>query len=124
MSDLAGWTRGGHTAGGETHDTYRRGSGPGVVLVHEIPGITPEVITFAEEVVARGYTVCATPLRPAGAPATTTEILRSIGQVCVNREFVKLRAGVTSPVTGWLRSLAAASTTRSVGRAWERSACA
>ncbi len=107
MSDLAGWTRGSHTASGETHDTYRRGDGPGVVLVHEIPGITPEVIGFAEEVVARGYTVVMPRLfgRP-GAPATTGEVLRSIGQVCINREFVKLRAGVTSPVTHWLRSLA------------------
>ena len=32
--------------------------------------------------------------------------MRSIGLICVNREFVKLRAGVTSPVTEWLRSLA------------------
>jgi dienelactone hydrolase len=107
MSDLAGWARGSHTARGETHDTYRKGSGPGVVLVHEIPGITPEVIRFADDVVARGYTVVMPSLfgRP-GASATPGEIVRSIGQVCINREFVKLRAGVTSPVTHWLRSLA------------------
>ena len=107
MSDLIGWTRGSHTAGGATHDTYRKGSGPGVVLVHEIPGITPEVVTFADDVVARGYTVVMPHLfgRP-GAKATPAEIVRAIGQVCVNREFVKLRAGVTSPVTQWLRSLA------------------
>ena len=107
MSDLVGWTRGSHTARGETHDTYRKGSGPGVVLVHEIPGITPEVIRFADDVVARGYTVVMPHLfgRP-GAPATTGELVRSIGRICINREFVKLRAGVTSPVTDWLRSLA------------------
>jgi dienelactone hydrolase len=107
MSDLTGWALGGHTAGGRTRDTYRKGRGPGVVLVHEIPGITPEVIDFADEVVARGYTVVMPVLfgRP-GAPATTGAIARSIGQVCVNREFVKLRAGVTSPVTAWLQSLA------------------
>jgi dienelactone hydrolase len=77
------------------------------VVIHEIPGITPEVLGFAEAVVTRGYTVVLPHLfgRP-GAAATTGEILRSIGQVCVSREFVKLRAGVASPVTGWLRSLA------------------
>ena len=107
MSDLVGGARGIQTARGETHDTYRKGTGPGVVVVHEIPGITPEVITFADDVVAHGYTVVMPRLfgRP-GAAATTGEIVRSIGLICVNREFVKLRAGVTSPVTEWLRSLA------------------
>ena len=46
-----------HTSGGVTHPTYRKGVGPGVVLVHEIPGLTPEVLRFADEVVDRGYTV-------------------------------------------------------------------
>lgn len=107
MSDLTGWTRGSHTAGSTTHDTYRRGSGPGVIVIHEVPGITPEVIGFADEVVARGFTVVMPHLfgRP-GAQATTGEIVRSIGQVCVSREFTKLKAGVTSPVADWLRSLA------------------
>ena len=57
MSDLSGWTRGSHTAGQVTHRTYRRGAGPGVVIVHELPGIAPEVLTFATEVADRGYTV-------------------------------------------------------------------
>ena len=38
-----GWTQGTHTHDGVTHPTYRRGSGPGVIVIHEIPGITPEV---------------------------------------------------------------------------------
>jgi dienelactone hydrolase len=107
MSDLTGWARGSHTAGATTHDTYRKGSGPGVVIIHEIPGISPEVIAFADEVVARGFTVVMPHLfgRP-GADVTTSEIVHSIGQVCVNREFTKLKAGVTSPVADWLRSLA------------------
>ena len=107
MSDLTGWVRGSHTAGATTHATYRKGVGLGVVIIHEIPGITPEVLAFADEVVARGYTVVMPHLfgRP-GAEATTGAIVRSIGQVCVNREFTKLRAGVTSPVADWLRSLA------------------
>jgi dienelactone hydrolase len=57
MSLLDSWTRGAHTNDGVTHPTYRKGSGPGVILIHEIPGITPEVIGFAEELVAAGYTV-------------------------------------------------------------------
>ena len=54
---LAGWERSPFRAAGIAHDVYRKGSGPGVVVIHEIPGITPAVATFAEEVVARGCTV-------------------------------------------------------------------
>ncbi|MEP7333298.1 MAG: dienelactone hydrolase family protein [Terracoccus sp.] len=104
---LNGWARGSHTAAGHTHPTYRRGSGPGVVVIHEIPGITPEVEAFANAVVDRGFTVVLPHLfgRP-GAPASATEMMRSMGQVCVNKEFTKLAAGRTSPIADWLRSLA------------------
>ena len=54
---LDGWERGEFTSAGITHDTYRKGTGPGVVVIHEIPGITPKVAQFADEVVARGFTV-------------------------------------------------------------------
>jgi hypothetical protein len=49
MGLLDSWTAGRHTAGEITHPTYRKGSGPAVIVIHEIPGITPAVIAFAEE---------------------------------------------------------------------------
>ena len=57
MALLDSWTRGEHTAetlrGTRlTRPTYRKGSGPGVVVIHEVPGLTPKVIGFGEEVVA------------------------------------------------------------------------
>lgn len=51
MSSLESWTLGSHTANGITHPTYRKGSGPGVIVIHEIPGITPAVLRFGEDVV-------------------------------------------------------------------------
>jgi dienelactone hydrolase len=107
MSELPSWAHGSHTAGQVTHPVYRKGIGPGVVIVHEVPGITPEVLAFADEVVDRGFTVVLPHLfGDPGAPASTGRIVRAIGHVCVSREFTKLRAGVTSPVADWLRSLA------------------
>ncbi len=107
MRELAGWACGSHTAGRVTHPTYRKGAGPGVVIVHEIPGITPEVLRFADEVVDRGFTVVLPHLfGDPGASASGGQIAKAIAQVCVSREFTKLRAGVASPVTDWLRSLA------------------
>ncbi len=107
MSLLADWTRSDHSAGGTSHPTYRKGTGTGVIVIHEIPGMTPEVIEFAEEVVARGHTVVLPHLF--GVPESEMgprSLARSLVQVCVSREFTKLAAGQTSPIADWLRSLA------------------
>jgi dienelactone hydrolase len=107
MPLLDSWTPGSHTADGTTHPTYRKGSGPAVVVIHEIPGITPEVIAFAEEVVDAGHTVVlphlfGTPERP----MSIAYVGQVFPKVCVSREFVTMATGQTSPVAGWLRSLA------------------
>ena len=107
MSFPDGWTQGTHTYDGVTHPTYRRGSGPGVIVIHEIPGITPEVAAFAHEVVDAGHTVVMPSLFGTdGARMTARSAARTLRQVCVSREFTKLRTGETTPVAVWLRSLA------------------
>jgi dienelactone hydrolase len=113
MGSLDGWTAGSHTApvAGRptTHPTYRKGSGPGVVVIHELPGLTDGVIGFAEELVAAGYTVVLPHLfGPRERPFGGGDVLRTLPRVCVSREFTMLATGRTPPVAGWLRSLAAA----------------
>ncbi|QBX57180.1 dienelactone hydrolase [Nocardioides seonyuensis] len=101
------WVQGSHTHDGTTHPTYRRGAGPGVIVIHEIPGITPAVAAFGQELVDAGYTVVMPSLFGRdGAGMTPVTIAGALRKVCVSREFTKLRTGVTSPVAGWLRSLA------------------
>jgi len=108
MSALDSWTRGSHTADGTTHPTYRKGSGPGVVIIHEIPGMTVDVVALAEEVVAAGHTVVMPHLfGQVGGEASMVEVLKAVPQLCVNKEFTKLALGETTPIAGWLRSLAA-----------------
>jgi dienelactone hydrolase len=107
MDPLDTWTDGTHTADGITHPTYRKGTGPGVVLIHELPGMTPEVIAFADEVVGAGHTVVMPHLfGEPGAPVRVGRFLKVLPQVCVSREFTKLALNETTPVAGWLRSLA------------------
>ena len=36
---------------------YRAGSGPAVIVVHELPGLHPGVIAFGQRLVDAGYTV-------------------------------------------------------------------
>jgi dienelactone hydrolase len=107
MKVLDGWTKGSFTAAGFTHDTYRRGTGPGVLVVHEIPGITPRVAQFANEVVDAGFTVVMPSLvgTPAKGPSGPY-IAQSMVKVCVSREFTHLALNQTSPIIGFLRALA------------------
>jgi len=107
MDPLAGWTATSHTHDGVTHPVYRKGTGPGVVVIHEIPGITPEVVAFADEVVSAGFTVAMPHLfGTPGAPMTVGRVAGAIGQICVSRELSMLALGRTQPVADWLRSLA------------------
>ena len=45
------------TDGPWTRPVYRRGSGPAVIVIHEIPGLHPLVLRFADRVMDAGMTV-------------------------------------------------------------------
>lgn len=89
-----------------SHDVYRRGQGPGIIVVHEIPGITPLVARFADELVDRGFTVAMPDLvgTPGRAPSPSY-LATSMAKVCVSREFTTMALGRTSPIISWLRAL-------------------
>jgi Dienelactone hydrolase family len=95
--EVPGFDRAPFTHGGRTHQMYRGGAGPAVVVIHEIPGVHPGMVSFARRLVEGGYTVYLPSLfgRP-GQPASTGAVLRSILRVCVSREFAIL-ADRTSP---------------------------
>jgi dienelactone hydrolase len=107
MTALPGWDLSSYTAGARTFPTYRRGSGPGVIVIHEIPGITPKVQAFAEEVVDAGFTVVMPSLMGTpGEPQGLGSILKVLPKVCISSEFNTWARNKTSPVTEWLRALA------------------
>lgn len=45
------------SSSGRKRNIYRMGSGPAVIVIHEIPGITPLVADFARRVADNGMTV-------------------------------------------------------------------
>ena len=103
---LAGWQKGSFTAAGFTRDTYRRGSGPGVIVVHEVPGITPKVTAFANDVVDAGFTVVMPSL--VGTPGkefSNGYAMSSLAKVCISKEFSALAMNKTSPIIAFLRAL-------------------
>ena len=91
---------------GVSRTVYRRGSGPGVVIMPEIPGITPSVASFAERVAAAGFTVFVASLfGTPGRPPSVGYGLPVIARACVSREFSVLAADASSPIVDWLRAL-------------------
>ena len=104
---LQGWAKSSFTAAGFTRDVFRRGSGPGVIIVHEIPGITPAVTAFANEVVAAGFTVLMPSLvGEPGKAMSNGYVVQSMAKVCIAGEFSNMALRQTSPIIGFLRALA------------------
>ena len=95
-------------AGGWTRTVYKRGAGPAVIIIHEIPGLHPLVIRFADHVAAAGMTVYMPSLfGTAGKPATRGYALAEmVKAICIRREFNVWANGRTSPIVDWLRALA------------------
>jgi dienelactone hydrolase len=104
---LTTWEKSQFTSATFTRDTYRKGTGPVVIVVHEIPGITPAVERFADDVVQAGFTVVMPDLvGTAGQEVSGKYIASSMAKVCISREFTTMALGHTSPIISWLRALA------------------
>jgi dienelactone hydrolase len=89
--------------GGGMVTVYRRGKGPAVVLIHELPGMTPECVDLARRVADEGFTVY--------MPLIFGEPNRNYGVTpllwpCVWKEFSVLSRHGKSPAADWLRALA------------------
>lgn len=105
---LEGFAASSFSAHGETHDVYRMGSGPAVIVIHEVPGITPLVAAFARRVAARGMTAVLPSLfGEPGREMSPSYAMKSVVHACVSREFATWAKGTTSPITTYLRALAA-----------------
>lgn len=96
------------TSGPWTRPVYRRGSGPAVIVIHEIPGLHPLVVSFADRLVSAGMTVFMPSLfGTPGRPLSSGYALKTIATViCIRREFAIWNGGRTSPFVDWLRALA------------------
>lgn len=104
---LEDWERTCFAHDGDERVVHRRGSGPGVVVLAEMPGITPKVVAFAERLVDAGHTVAMPSLFGTdGRPASPRAYLSALPRACVSRQFAAFALDRTAPVAVWLRALA------------------
>ncbi|WP_297514323.1 dienelactone hydrolase family protein [uncultured Caulobacter sp.] len=91
-----------------TREVYRIGSGPAVIVIHEVPGLHPGVLAFARDLAAAGMTAFCPSLF--GKPGKTASRGYALGEIvkniCVRREFSVWTGGRSSPIVDWLRALA------------------
>jgi len=104
---LADFERRTITLDGAAKTVYVAGTGPAVIVMAEMPGISPEVARFARWVRDAGFTVFMPSLfgHDGAVPAVETG-MQVFRQACVSAEFRALGGGRSSPVTRWLMALA------------------
>jgi dienelactone hydrolase len=93
---------------GVTKRVYIAGTGPAVIVMAEMPGISAHVARFARFVRDAGFTVWMPALfGTEGGPITIPMAIGTMVKACISREFRAFAANESSPVTRWLRALAA-----------------
>ncbi len=107
MDPLTDFSRDVYTHDSKTRDVYRIGEGPAVIVMTEIPGITPKVAEFARRVTGIGCTAVLPDLYGTpGRDPTIPYAITSLVPTCISREFRAFSTRSTAPVTRWLRALA------------------
>ena len=93
---------------GSRKQVFVAGSGPAVIVMAEIPGISPEVARFARWVRDAGFTVYMPVLfgDPGRPIAMDLHGLGTTVKACISREFHAFRANSSGPIAQWLRALA------------------
>ena len=92
---------------GAAKRVFIAGEGPAVIVMAEMPGISPAVARFARWVRGAGFTVYMPSLFGAdGAVPSAEEGGAIFKRACISAEFRTLAGQGSSPVTKWLRALA------------------
>jgi dienelactone hydrolase len=102
---LPGFSQYFHQAGDIAHHVYHCGdtAAPALLVMPEIAGFSPGLIQFVERLAEAQFQVHVPWLfGPFGRRRPFMNAVR----LCVSREFANLRAGVSAPITTWLRALA------------------
>ncbi|MDP9920663.1 dienelactone hydrolase [Variovorax boronicumulans] len=108
MTDpLDDFTRREITLDGATKAVYVAGTGPAVIVMTEMPGISPHVARFARWVRDAGFTVYMPSMFGRDGAVPDAEEGKAVFQrACVSAEFRAFAGNASSPVTQWLRALA------------------
>lgn len=92
---------------GITRHVLVGGTGPAVIVMPEMPGISPEVARFGRWVRDAGFTTWMPSLFGRdGVVASVDDAVAVFKRTCISAEFTALADGRSTPIVSWLRQLA------------------
>lgn len=87
-----------------------------MLVIHEVPGITPRVLDLGNGLVDAGLSVCIPQLfGTPGAPRTRGREVLALAEILRTRRFTTFRTNRTAPIADWLRALARSLSTEADG---------
>jgi dienelactone hydrolase len=89
--------------GAYEHVVYVKGTGPDVIVMHELPGFDTYTVGFIDRLSGKGFRVHAPHLY---GPMLWEASFPNFVRLCISREFGRLKANESAPVCDWLRALA------------------
>lgn len=89
--------------GGISHTVYKRGSGPALLLLHELPGLSDFTFEVADGFAKEGFTIY---LPLLFGKAGDFKVAGNVPRLCVNRELRVFEHRRPGPIADWLRALA------------------
>ena len=88
-----------------SHDVYTKGEGPVIILIQELPGIGPQMLELADNIVDAGFRVV---MPHIFGPLGKLSFLGNFAKLfCMRREFALFSKNKSSPVVNWLKALCA-----------------
>jgi len=107
--ELARFTSAAFAHGGTAKTVFAAGNGPAVLVMHELPGITPGLLRFALRVADAGFRAIVPSLfGTPGKPESPVTVAAGMVRACLSRELHVFAANRSSPIADWLRALARA----------------
>ncbi|MCB1158366.1 MAG: dienelactone hydrolase family protein [Leptospiraceae bacterium] len=103
---MQGFTEFLHSYKERDYRVFKKGQGPGVLIMHELPGMVQECVDFASRLSEAGFTVYLPLLF--GEPNienNTGTTIQYFGKLCISKEFTLFQGNKTSPVIEFLKSL-------------------
>jgi dienelactone hydrolase len=98
---------GSYTFNGVSRAVYKSGTGPAIIVIHEVPAIYDDVCDFARRLNNEGYTTyLPSLLGTPGMDYSTKNVIKSMAKLCVSKEFNRFSFREEAPISDWLRALA------------------
>lgn len=106
VEDYSDFEPGSYTYNGVSRPVYKSGTGPAIIVIHEVPGIYDAVWNFARRLNKEGFTTYLPSLLGSpGMPYTTGNLIKSMSKLCVSKEFNRFAFREEAPIADWLRAL-------------------